>query len=105
LKWLNAKSVYPRYSLDMNKELFFQLLQENGFPEPVEVRQIPDGHLDRHEHPFEVMALVVDGSIQIVIDGISKIYSSGDIFHLSLNQSHAESYGPEGVTYLASRKY
>lgn len=88
----------------MNSEQFLQLLRRDGFPEPVEVQQAPRGQLGIHEHPFEVKALVVEGDITIVIDGLSKIYKVGEIFHLELKQPHAESYGSEGVKYLASRK-
>ena len=88
----------------MNTEQFLDFLRRDGFPEPVEVLQIPSGGLGVHEHPFEVRALVLEGSIEIVIDGLSKIYKAGDIFQLSLNQPHSESYGAEGVKYLASRK-
>ena len=88
----------------MNSEQFLQLLRRDGFPEPVEVQQVPNGQIGVHEHPFEVRALVVEGDITIVIDGLSKNYKAGEIFHLELKQPHAESYGPEGVKYLASRK-
>jgi len=88
----------------MNTEQFLHLLRQDGFPEPVEVQQIPNGALDLHEHPFEVRALVIEGSIEIVINGSSRVYKAGDIFQLSLKQPHSESYGSEGVKYLASRK-
>jgi quercetin dioxygenase-like cupin family protein len=88
----------------MNSKEFLQLLRRDGFPEPVEVQQAPNGRLDIHEHPFEVKALVVEGDITIVIDGLSKNCKTGEIFHLALKQPHAESYGSEGVKYLASRK-
>ena len=88
----------------MNTEQFLHLLRQDGFPEPVEVQQIPNGVLDLHEHPFEVRALVIEGSIEIVINGSSRVYKAGDIFQLSLKQPHSESYGSEGVKYLASRK-
>ena len=88
----------------MNKEQFLQLLSRDGFPEPLEVTQVPNGHLDIHEHPFEVRALVTEGSIEIFIDGISRTYHCGDIFQLDYQQPHAEAYGPQGVKYLASRK-
>ena len=101
---LNAKRVYPRYSEHMNSEQFLQLLRLDGFPDPVEVQQIPNGRLDVHEHPFEVMALVIEGDITIDIDGVSKDYRAGEIFHLEFKEPHAESYGPQGVKYLASRK-
>lgn len=88
----------------MNSEQFLQSLRRDGFPDPVEVQQVPNGRLDIHEHPFEVRALVLEGAITIVTDGLSKIYKVGDVFQLQLKQPHAESYGIEGVKYLASRK-
>jgi hypothetical protein len=88
----------------MNSEQFLQSLRQDGFPDPVEVQQLPNGRLDIHEHPFEVRALVLEGVITIVADGLSKIYKAGDIFQLEFKQPHAESYGPQGVKYLASRK-
>lgn len=88
----------------MNSEQFLQLLRRDGFPEPVEVQQVPNGQIGVHEHPFEVKALVVEGDITIVIDGLSKNYKAGEMFHLELKHPHAESYGSEGVKYLASRK-
>jgi quercetin dioxygenase-like cupin family protein len=88
----------------MNTEQFMQSLHQDGFPEPVEVQQAPNGCIGIHEHTFEVRALVVEGGITIVINGLSKVYKAGDIFRLDFNQPHAESYGPQGVKYLASRK-
>lgn len=88
----------------MNIDQFLRLLRQEGFPEPVEVQQVPNGCLGVHEHPFAVKALVTEGWIDIVIDGQSKVYKAGDIFQLSFEQRHSESYGPNGVRYLASRK-
>lgn len=88
----------------MLKEQFLQILRRDGFPEPIEVQQAPNGSLDIHEHPFEVKALVLEGSITIAIEGMSKLYNVGDVFQLGFKQPHAESYGPLGVKYWASRK-
>jgi len=88
----------------MNTEQFLHLLRQDGFPEPVEVQQIPNGGLGIHEHPFEVRALVIEGSIEIVTNDLCRTYMVGDIFQLSLKQPHSESYGAKGVKYLASRK-
>jgi quercetin dioxygenase-like cupin family protein len=89
----------------MNTPQFMELLLQEGFPDPIEVQQVPNGHLGNHEHPFEVIALVIEGSINITIDGLSKVYGVGDIFRLDFKQPHSESYGPDGVKYLASRKH
>lgn len=88
----------------MNRDAFLKILSQDGFPEPVLVIREKDGFLDNHTHPFEVKALVMQGQINIVIDGVRSAYVTGDVFHLRHSQEHAESYGDEGVQYLASRK-
>jgi len=88
----------------MNIDQFLHLLRQDGFPEPVEVEQAPNGCLGVHEHPFAVKALVIEGWIEIVINGDHQIYKTGEMFQLRLAQEHSESYGPNGVKYLASRK-
>jgi len=88
----------------MNPVQFIFMLRQEGYPEPVEVVREPLGQLDNHTHPFEVKALVIEGSIDLLIDGVQKQYLPGEIFHLGLEELHAETYGPQGVRYLASRK-
>ena len=89
----------------MNTTQFIDMLQQQGFPDPVEVRQVPNGSLGEHTHPFAVKALVIDGSIDISIQGDRKTYSMGDVFQLGFEELHSESYGPIGVIYLASRNH
>jgi quercetin dioxygenase-like cupin family protein len=88
----------------MNKEQFLQILKESDYPEPVEVLQAPNGHLDNHAHPFAVKALVLDGFIELCINGEARRFLAGDLFQLTFEQVHSETYGPDGVRYLASRK-
>jgi len=79
-------------------------LLKEGFPEPVEVMRAANGSLDLHSHPFEARALVLEGEIQIEIDGVGRTYSAGDIFQVPANRMHSERYGPTGVKYLVGRK-
>jgi len=88
----------------MNTAQFIQMLHHEGYPDPVEVQQPPNGFLDNHSHPFAVKALVVDGTIEIEVHGNIKTYVVGDIFQLKFEEVHSERYGPTGVLYLASRK-
>jgi len=88
----------------MNQDDFLKGLSQDGFPEPVLVVRERGGFLENHTHPFEVKALVTQGQIDIVIDGLKQTYLAGDVFHLIHSQEHAESYGNQGVQYLASRK-
>lgn len=88
----------------MNTTQFLKNLKEMEYPVPVEVQQPPNGRLGYHTHPFAVQALVLDGYIEIEIAGELKTYAAGDVFCLAFEELHAESYGPQGVKYLASRK-
>lgn len=88
----------------MSKEDFLELLNLKKFPEPVLVEQPADGALDVHTHEFEVMALVIEGSISINSSGIESLYKPGEMFHLLYGQAHSERYGVSGVKYLASRR-
>ncbi|MBU3582533.1 cupin domain-containing protein [Polynucleobacter sp. 15G-AUS-farblos] len=88
----------------MNREQFFQKLEKDGYPHPVEVVREPNGSLGDHTHPFEVIALVLSGNIELTVEGITSHYQAGEAFHLKHEQPHSETYGPNGVHYLAARK-
>ena len=65
----------------------------------------PGTVVERHTHPFEAHALVVDGEMWLSIDdGPAEHLRAGDRFHLTAGQPHAERYGPEGATYWVARK-
>ena len=80
------------------------MLMQEGYPDPVEVQREPRGSLDEHSHPFEVYALILNGGIELIIEGESAVYKPGDIFYLGAYEPHSERYGKEGVLYLASRR-
>ena len=88
----------------MTKTEFIHMLMQEGYPDPVEVQREPRGSLDEHSHPFEVYALILDGDIELIIDGKSSVYKPGNIFYLGPQEFHSERYGKEGVLYLASRR-
>lgn len=87
----------------MNQEDFLHHLAENQFPEPIVIQKAA-GKMGAHAHQFEPLALITEGEMSIEIDGVISHYQVGDIFHLQPNQLHSETYGPQGVTYLVSRK-
>lgn len=89
----------------MNRQQFLEMLCQDAYPAPTEVKQPANGLLGEHIHPFAVKALVLDGAIKITTSENTRIYEVGDVFELDYQQVHSESYGPKGVCYLASRKY
>jgi quercetin dioxygenase-like cupin family protein len=83
---------------------FSRQLRDEGYTETVTVEREANARLDRHSHPFASKALVLDGEIQLVVDGRETTYRAGDIFQLEHGQPHVERYGPAGVRYLVGRK-
>ncbi|WHS97746.1 MAG: hypothetical protein LZT29_00621 [Pantoea stewartii] len=45
----------------MTEHQFRTLLAEKGFAEPVIVEREAHSELDQHDHPFEAMALILEG--------------------------------------------
>ena len=87
----------------MTESEFRAMLASAGFDAVVLVEREP-GSLDTHTHPFEARALILDGDITIVSQQGEQHLHAGDTFHLAANEPHTESYGPQGVRYLAGRK-
>ena len=87
----------------MEQPEFIALLEREAFQEAVTVQRTADGFPDTHAHPFEAKALIIQGQLQISVDGVTQLYRRGEIFHLAANLPHKERYGPDGVTYLVGR--
>ncbi len=87
----------------MNQEEFEQLMKTEGF-ETVVVERPANGSMDLHTHPFDARALILDGEITIVAEGLTRHCKTGDMFALSANIPHTEVYGPKGVRYVAGRR-
>lgn len=79
-------------------------LRADGFGEPVERALPPEGDNGAHTHPFEVRALVTEGSLTLRWDGRAETYGPGEIFRMAANHPHSEEVGPEGVRYFSGRK-
>lgn len=88
----------------MTEQEFREQLRSEGFDQLVLVERAPAGMLDRHRHPFEAKALVLQGSIEIDCAGERRTYAAGEVFHLPREAEHVERYGPQGVRYLVGRR-
>jgi quercetin dioxygenase-like cupin family protein len=80
-------------------------LERDRFDEIKVVERPPNGFVDTHAHPWEAKALVLSGEITIDCGDGGRRYGPGDIFHVACGTPHAERFGPEGVSFVAGRKY
>lgn len=87
----------------MNLEEFEAGLKADRYGEIVSVDKPAGYAMGEHQHPFDACALITAGEISLLVDGVSKAYAVGDIFHLPAGTPHHEN-APTGVTYLVGRR-
>lgn len=71
-----------------------------GFDEVLERRWAPGQVLERHTHPFDADALVVEGEMWLD----DRHLAPGGTFQLARGTPHAERYGPAGAVYWVARR-
>lgn len=88
----------------MDASAFELRLRTEGFPE-IRINEMPPNRRNpEHTHPFDVLALVLDGDITLTVGGETSIYRAGDEFSMKAGCPHAEDIGPNGVKYLVGRR-
>ena len=89
----------------MNRADFESEVREQGYKEVVD-RQMQAGEFNpEHAHEFDARLLILEGEMTIVCDGEECTYRAGDTCALTAGRRHTERCGPEGVRYLAGRRY
>ena len=71
-----------------------------GFDEVLERRWPPGQVLERHTHPFDADALVVEGEMWLD----DRHIPAGGRFQLPRGTPHTERYGPQGAVYWVARR-
>ena len=92
----------------MNKQVFEEGLQAEGYSAAVEIKRPAGYEMVQHAHPFDAWALITAGEITIALglgfDKVAKTYRVGDTFKLPRETLHFEYAGPNGVTYFSGRR-
>ncbi|HYN14059.1 MAG TPA: cupin domain-containing protein [Burkholderiales bacterium] len=88
----------------MDAAAFEERLKAEGYPEIRTNALEPHRRNAEHSHPFDVLALVLEGDITLTVDSRARKYSAGDEFSMQAGCVHAEDAGPSGVRYLVGRR-
>jgi hypothetical protein len=86
----------------MNYDDFLVLLNKKSFPPPSLVKYVDGKFLDLQSHFSEILGLVLEGQLDITIDGHRASYLAGDFFCVPANQIHSKSFSAKGVSYVIS---
>jgi quercetin dioxygenase-like cupin family protein len=89
----------------MNRVEFETALREEGYQEVADRRMEANKTNPEHSHEFDARLFVLEGEITITCEGVERTYHAGDTFAMSAGCRHTEQCGPEGVRYLAGRRY
>jgi quercetin dioxygenase-like cupin family protein len=88
----------------MDRSEFEARLTAEGFPEIRTNELPPNRHHPEHSHPFDVLALVLEGDITLTVDGKVRTYRVGEEFSMKARYPHVEDVGAAGVRYLVGRR-
>jgi quercetin dioxygenase-like cupin family protein len=95
----------PSTPTDAERTAFEARLRAEGYDE-ILVKTVEAGLvIDLHSHPYDVLALVLDGDAQIDCGAGPRTYRAGDILEVAGGQPHTEHYGPRGYTFLLGRRH
>lgn len=89
----------------MDRSQFERELDAEGYSELVDRRMDANAVNSEHAHEFDARVLVLEGEITIVCDGAERTYRAGEACAIAAGRRHSERGGPQGVRYLAGRRY
>jgi quercetin dioxygenase-like cupin family protein len=89
----------------VDRTVFETELREQGYAEIVDRRMESNALNPEHAHEFDACLLVLEGAMTIAAEGAERTYRAGDTFMMSAGCRHSERSGPDGVRYLAGRRY
>ena len=89
----------------MNRAEFETELRGQGYREIVDRRMEANAVNPEHTHEFDARLFILEGEITITCEGEERTYRTGDTCAIAAGRRHTEHCGPEGVRYLAGRRY
>jgi quercetin dioxygenase-like cupin family protein len=87
------------------RDAFEARLRAEGYDEILTKTLAPDVVIPDHTHPFDVLALVLDGEATIDCGQGPRTYRPGDTLEVARGVVHSERYGPNGYSFLVGRRH
>jgi quercetin dioxygenase-like cupin family protein len=83
-----------------NRESIKQRMLREGYSTIIEYNDPPHEFFPEHSHPGEQLLVVLEGSIEVTMNGEVSILKSGDEIIFPAKMSHSVKIGSEGCLYL-----
>lgn len=101
----NDTGTAPRAPTEAERAAFTARLQREGYDEILTKTVDANTVIDDHAHPYDVLALVLDGEAEIDCGQGPRTYRPGDVLEVARGVPHVERYGPDGYTFLVGRRH
>lgn len=88
----------------MNKEDLKQKLKDEGFVHIYEWTDAPGTEYPEHKHKGKVSFYVIEGSIDMKVNGVDNPLVKGDRIDVPVGASHRAKVGPGGCTFLVGEE-
>lgn len=79
-------------------------LRTDGFTDIRTQRDSPDIHYPPHTHPIVTAHVILEGSMELMLDGKQHALQPGDCLDVPANAVHEARIGPEGCTYVIGER-
>lgn len=95
----------PRAPTPSEREAFEARLRAEGYEEILTRTLEADLVIPDHTHPYDVLALVLEGEATIDCGEGPRVYRAGDALQVAAGVVHSEHFGPDGYTFLLGRRH
>jgi quercetin dioxygenase-like cupin family protein len=95
----------PRVPTEAERAAFEARLRAEGYDEILTKTIEANVVIDDHSHPYDVLALVLDGEATIDCGEGARTYRAGDVLVVAAGVRHTERYGPNGYAFLLGRRH
>ena len=89
----------------MDRTEFENGLRRDGYDAALDRHMDANATNPEHSHEFDARLLIIEGEITIGQGGVDRTYRTGDSCAFPAGTKHTEHAGPQGVRYLAGRRF
>lgn len=100
---MNSSDSEPPYITD--EAQWKERLRTEGFENVFVWRDYADVYYERHTHPFDVAHAMLEGEMEIIMEGVRYPLKAGDRLDVPAWRAHSARVGPEGCQYIIGKRF
>lgn len=89
----------------MTPEEHIELLKTEGFNKVYVWDATPGEEDEMHAHEWDTRLVILDGDIEITLDGATKLYKEKEEVDIPHNAAHSAKVGMRGCTYIVAERH